>query len=512
MRSIKLNGNVISGDELDGVLTVKNLLEKFEPIFNRKMLVVERKGEMEARTDKYTFTTTKGKFTASMKEQWHPIYESWIGKEVNITGKNAVIFQAVELNAEIYTANSIKLRRGDIFLFKIGSRETESYLGIALTDYEDQLFLPPDPADAIIGRVIGGGRILQNLTAEDFIREIVPEYVIETLVDRLAFTDLIEDGMEIYTSMDIELSDKSSHSVESFLSYLRNYKGLISVDEVTQSYIRSISPPIFEPGIENNRAFRDRGMVFIRNEGERKNSIYCYKKLRMPHHAMNAVGTIRSGVELIDVAKQGDGIAVHTEPVQVFLVGMTQREAEGLLDDLGIKMVKQGDLSDNAIIVSQKPETTIEIFEKRVVETMAISPDRILRVELFEESAPMTVHYLKEVAGLYRNYLIGKLSIDVAIDSLTLFKGKGKKAIVKPENTPAKGAGFEEGVIGITNMRRPHEGAIGIRLVEDPTFGPTGEVAESTNLVGRVTQGLEIIRGIKRGDIYFLDVTPREEE
>ncbi|VUT27890.1 MAG: hypothetical protein SYNGOMJ08_00444 [Candidatus Syntrophoarchaeum sp. GoM_oil] len=512
MRTIKINGTEYTGDALAGITNVRVLLEKFEQTFHKQMIVVERKGEVEARTDKYTFATTKGKFTASMKERWHPIYELWVGQEVSITGKNAVIFSAVTFeDGETYHAGSIKLKQGDVYIFKIGSRAVESYLGIALKDHDDQLFLPSNPEDAIIGHVIGGGGILQNLGRDDTIRTIAPEYEVEALVDKLSFSDPIEDGMDIYTSIQIDLSDASPLSAESFLSYLRNNNGLLTVDEVTQSYIRSISPPIFEPGIENNRAFRDRSMAFIRNDGKRKNSIYFYKKPRMPQHYMNAIGTIRSGVGLIDIAKQGDKIAIHTDPVQVFLVGMTQGDAGRTLESIGIKQIRRGDAEDSAIIVSQIPELTMEIFETGEVETEAIVPDKILRLELFEEDAPISIHYFKEIAGLYRNHLVGKLSVDVAIDALTLFRGKGRRAIVKPENTLAKGARFEAGVIGITNMRRRHEGAIGIRVIADNTFGPTGEIADSTNIIGKVTGKLDILKGMKRGNVYFLDVTPRED-
>ncbi|HDM36130.1 MAG TPA: methanogenesis marker 3 protein [Candidatus Syntrophoarchaeum butanivorans] len=513
MRSIKLNGVTITGDELEGVATVRDLLEKFEPVFHRSMLVVERKGEIEARTDKYTFTTTKGKFSTSMKERWHRIYKLWAGKDVNITSKNALIFSPVRLeDDETYTPSLLRLRRGDIFLFRISSKETETYLGFALRDHEDQLFLPPDPRDAIIGRVTGGGGVLQHLEPGDIIKEITPEYRIESLVERLSFTDLIEDGMEIYTSLMIKLSESSPRSVESFLSYLRNNRGVLAVDEVTNSYIRSISPPIFETGVENNRSFRERGMVFMRNEGERKGSIYIYKKLRMPQHVMNLIGTITSGAELIDVARAGDTIAVHTDPVQVLLLGMTQIEAERVLQEAGIQHIRHGDTADDAIVVSQKPDTTIDAFKVGVVETEGIPPDKIIKVELFEEEAPRTAHYLKEVTGLYRSHLVGRFDIDTAIESLVLFRGKGKKAVVKPENTPEKGFVFEEGIIGVTNMTLPQEGAIGVRLIEDPTFGPTGEIGESTNIVGKVKEGLEILRGMRKGRVYFLDVTPRDEE
>jgi len=510
MRSIKFNGTTLPEEELDGITTVKSLVEKFESIFDRNMLVVERKGEIEARTDRYTFTTTKGKFQARMQERWHPIYEVWIGKRVDIIGKNAVIFSPAILDSDTkYSAGLVRLKRGDIFLFRIGSGDPETYLGIARTDHEDRLFLPPDTGDAIIGRVIGGGRtILQDLAMDDTMREITPEYEIESLLERLSFTDIVEDGMEIYTSIVLELSGTSSFSAESFLAYLRNNNGFLTVDEVSNSYIRSVSPPIFETGVENNRTFRDRGMAFVRNDGDRRNSIYFYKKLRMPQHYMNAFGTIRSGIELIDLARLGDRIAVHTSPVQVFLVGMNQYEAGELLEDLGITQVRRGEQADDAIIVSQQPDMTIEIFKQGKVETEAVAPDKLLRVELFEQVAPETVHYFKDVASLYRNHRIGKLVIAGAIESLTLFRGGKRRVMIKPENTPGEDAGVEHGLIGVTNMSRPHEGTIGIRLIDDPVFGPTGEIAASTNIIGRVNSGLEILDTMRKGDVYFLDVTP----
>jgi UPF0288 family protein (methanogenesis marker protein 3) len=42
----------------------------------------------------------------------------------------------------------------------------------------------------------------------------------------------------------------------------------------------------------------------------------------------------------------------------------------------------------------------------------------------------------------------------------------------------------KKGEIGVTNQSRPHHGLIGIRLQDSKQYGPTGEEAYGTNLVG----------------------------
>ncbi|HNU36351.1 MAG TPA: hypothetical protein PKJ15_07110, partial [Methanomassiliicoccales archaeon] len=68
------------------------------------------------------------------------------------------------------------------------------------------------------------------------------------------------------------------------------------------------------------------------------------------------------------------------------------------------------------------------------------------------------------------------------------------------------------GDVGITNMSRPQRGLMGIRLEDSEEFGPTGEEAHGTSLLGRFVGDLDaMMAGINEGDIiYIRRATPEE--
>ena len=277
------------------------------------------------------------------------------------------------------------------------------------------------------------------------------------------------------------------------------------MDEDTYTYIMASNPVYFDIKPENNDSFRERGAVFVRNEGERRSCIYIYKEHRMPQRIMNKIGRIESGEEIIDVAKEGDKIAVETIPKHALFVGLTQKEAEEKMKEMDIEQERIGDESDEAIIVSQEPAYTMEVYKHRRVKTMGIPHEELIYIHFFEDKAPKTVHYMRNITGLYKNYPIGRLQIMVAMDSLVLFQMGGKKEALIHENLPT--GKIKAGLIGVTNMSRPSCGVIGIRLEESDEYGPTGEVFESTNIVGEVKKGLERVKNVKKGIIWFKDVT-----
>ena len=81
---------------------------------------------------------------------------------------------------------------------------------------------------------------------------------------------------------------------------------------------------------------------------------------------------------------------------------------------------------------------------------------------------------------------------------------------VLPENTPT--GTVLAGEIGITNQSAKRMGTIGVRLVDDDLFGPTGEKFSSTNIIGRIIEPERLI-GIEEGDaIYISEVTRRKTD
>ena len=68
------------------------------------------------------------------------------------------------------------------------------------------------------------------------------------------------------------------------------------------------------------------------------------------------------------------------------------------------------------------------------------------------------------------------------------------------------------GDVAITNMSRPQRGLIGIRLEKSEEFGPTGEEAPGTNLLGRFVGDLDaMMSNIADGDIIYIRRASPEE-
>lgn len=229
----------------------------------------------------------------------------------------------------------------------------------------------------------------------------------------------------------------------------------------------------------------------------------------MPQQSLNKIGKLEGeggGKELLSIAKEGDRIAVRTIPTHVSVVGKTQKESAEALKKVGISQERIKDKSDDAVVVAQEPAYTMEVYEEKKVKTEGLPPDKLVHIEFFPEEAPKTVHYLRNITGLYQNYPIGKLQIKMCTDSLVLFRG-GRKETIMHENLLSVGEEAEAGIVGVTNVSRPGYGTVGIRLVESNEFSPTGEHFESTNIVGVVRKGLARLKEEKREIIWFKDVT-----
>lgn len=495
--------------EVEKGKAVRELLEELELKVDDKMLIAEKKEEKEIEIEKYDFDTNNGVFTTSIDlESWKASYKEWEGAEVNWRDSEKVVFGPMKFDVEMKEVKKVKRKEGDVFLLKSSPDSEDTFLCFAISDHDDISLVPKEKEseEGRIGRVNIGFLVLKNIGKGDIIKKISPEYKTEHIIERISLGKPIEEDMTLFSHLSIRFFEKAPLSVEALLFYLKTHEDVFTVDEKTHTYIMAKNPVYFDIKPENNASFRERSSVIVRNEGERRNCIYIYKKNRMPQQSMNKIGKIERGEELLDIAKEGDRIVVQTEPPQAFFVGLTQKKAEERLKMMNIAQERIGDKSDDAIIVSQEPPYTMELYKQRKVKTEGIPYDELIHIQFFEEEAPKTIHYLRNITGLYRNYPIGKLQIMVATDSLVLFKSKGKKEAIMHENLATDVV--EEGLVGVTNMSRPNYGIIGIRLKRSDRYSPTGEPLESTNIVGIVKKGLERVKKIKKGVIWFKDVTP----
>jgi putative methanogenesis marker protein 3 len=246
-------------------------------------------------------------------------------------------------------------------------------------------------------------------------------------------------------------------------------------------------------------------MVTVRHAGLGMGRIYFYKTRRQISPSHTRIGTVSKGLELLRAAPQGSKLTLITEPRRIMTIGMTQSEGQSFLDGFGLTQKRNGDSADDAIIVEQEPELTMEALHESVIETLGIRPEKINDIIIETEKAPQTARYVRKMIGLSHKP-IGTMKVHFTFPDMPLitFDGNfGEAGSLVPENE------FKEmslrGEMAVTNMSRPNRGLIGIRLEGSDEFGPTGEERYGSNLFGKVASDLgRLIEGLHDGDIIYV--------
>ena len=472
------------------------MLNQIEPIDSSdpKYLVVSSKKSKNF-VEGYILNTNLGRMLVDLDENLDI-------KDVRLAWSAAdkVVFGPISLKS--YTAKSlvskeVKRNTNDIFLLH---GESESYLGFSISNHKDTSLIPEGKENDIIGKVTAGATLLRKFGKEDLIRDMEVRYETKSSIEKLKLDSPLMEGMELYSHVDIELDRSAPNSSEAFLTYMDDCGNILKIEDTTNAYVRTKNPVPFEIPVENNRPQRKSGYVFVRNSGVGKNSIYIYRSDFMRQIHLNNIGKITNGLDLIKVARAGENVLIRTNPQRIFVVGLTQSSAKEVLANLGISQERSGDTNDDSIIVSQSPSITMEITDK--ITTTAIPSDELIHIKFFEDEAPLSTYYLKNVSGFYRNHPIGKLSIVAASEALIMMDTDGKKEAIVHENVHERG---EIGYLGITNMSRPWYGMMGVRFQPDDNYGPTGELIQSTNIVGKIVKGFDKLKSLE-STLYFTEV------
>ncbi len=399
--------------------------------------------------------------------------------------------------------NEHTYKRWDVFLGFGGFDPRMCYLMISKRDHTAAY---GTAEDAVIGRLTRGRTIITRLSEGDRIGEIHP---IVTKAERVGFvtTDMnteIEEGQEVFTFAKIRLFKEAAMSSEHFFSL--TYGGAIHIDDFTNTYVASESlKGLSLP--QENLAYRSKYHLTARNSGTERGKVYIYKDSRLPNPAHNVFGVVVQGGDLFEYAQQGDTILIETEPKWMMVVGKTQKEAEAFFAAENIEQVREGNCDDDAIVVDQKPELTMEIIDRGTVRTVGVEAKDVYEVKLFYDKAPRTVWYFKKLTGLI-NRPIGHLRVHFAIPGMmVLFEGNADEAgTLVPENLPKDRV--EKGVLGVTNMSRSNKGLMGIRLEDSDKYGPTGESFDGANLVLAFSpltpSTLERLNRLKEGDVIYV--------
>ncbi|MGN1186480.1 MAG: methanogenesis marker 3 protein [Methanobrevibacter wolinii] len=507
---IKINGEEIN---IKDGSTIKDAIEYSNAPYNPGSILCLIKGEKEIQKNinKFKIKTPKGSIIIEMsdKKEAKPLVDIWKNQYKEIIGCPIRWFSSTEVAAGPFvtdlkpTHNEYRYMDLEVILSLSGFSNESTHI-IFSKDKHNSIYGVPDYNRGVFAEVIGGRKTLNKLNEDDSILNIEPIIERTTTTDSASVYDLdteLKEGYELFTYVEIKPNFNSPNSVEHLFSLIDD--GVIKVDYDANSFIgfyqlQGIGRPLEETGV------RKRGTITMRNTGSGIGNIYIYRSERVEVDSHTIVGNVVKGMELIDSAKFGDTITIRSNPQRMMTLNKTQKEANDLLDSMGIEQIRDGFKDDDAIVVSQVPESTLDIIKEGKVTTTAYPEKDITIIELTDK-APRTVWYFRKLTGLVEKP-IGQLKVHFAFPgmNMSIFEGDSKDAKgLIPENTPNVDT-IDAGIIGVTNMVKKNVGLVGVRFEPNNDFGPTAEPFEATNIIGKVITDLELIGRLKEGEILYV--------
>jgi len=471
--------------------------------------VIKGKEEFEKHVNKYSFKTTKGSIIIELLNDcpenllntWKEHYKELEGLRIRWTTTNEVSIGPISTELKP-TKDEHEYHGWDVILSLSGFSADATHI-IFSKEKHKGVYGAPDENKGIFARVVGGKRTIMQLTDDDLVKSVKPVLERKSIVQSAAVTKLetlISDGNEIFTYVLMEPEKKSPSSVDQFFALTA--RGELDVDYESESFLGFYGLQ----GLEKDPEYidqRKRGIVTLRNSGKGVGRIYVYREDRVSTPTHTIVGKVTKGIQLMDIANQGDRITVKTVPERIMTLAMTQKEAGEFLESRGIKQIRDGSEADDAIVVKQEPQFTMDIIGQKEATTTGVAEDEMIYIELNDET-PKSSWYFKKITGLLDSP-VGSLNVMFAFPGMKvmMFKGNSKesKGLV-PENSPERCV--KAGEIGITNMSRRQIGVVGVRFEDNDEFGPTGEPFKGTNIIGKVVKGLENLEKFKEGETVYV--------
>lgn len=506
---VKINGDDV--DLPDGS-TIKEAIDLSNAHYDDGSIIclIKGKKEFEKNINKYKLKTPKGSIIIEMNNKveakslvdlWKKQHNDFINTSIRWTSSNEVAAGPITTNLEP-TMDENRYKDGDVILSLSGFSNESTHIIFAKEDHS-AVYGVPDYNKGIFAKIVGGRRTVRLLDSEDSILTIEPVIERSSVADSASVSDLntvLEEGNQLFTYVSLKLNENSPQSSEHLFSLIEN--GNVSLDYESNSFVGFYSLQGLKKPPEDI-TMRKRGTVTLRNTGKGIGKVYIYRedRVKSPHHT--TIASVEKGIELLDIAKLGNNITIRSNPERVMTLGMTQKEAAAYLKSIGVAHEKTGVDNDNALIVEQIPEFSIDIIKKGSVKTKGIYKDFLALVELYDE-APRSTWYFKKVTGLVEKP-IGVLKVRFAFPGMkmSIFEGdvKESKGLI-PENTP--GTCVESGKIGITNMSKKNVGLIGVRFESNDEFGPTAEPFTATNIIGKILTDLKYLEDIKEGELLYI--------
>lgn len=505
---IKVNGQEV---ELPEGSTIQDAIQKTQAPFEAGSVLglIKGKEDVERYVNKYRLKTTKGSIiieilsTAPQEliNTWKSHYHLFKNLRIRWTTANEVAVGPIVTELQP-THEENDYDRWEVILSLSGFTAEATHIIFSKSKHSAVYGVPPFNR-GVFARVVGGKRTIMKLTDEDHIQEVKPVVERKSIVKSAAITNLeteLSAGNEVFTHILVKTTDKSPQSAEHFFALAE--KGKMRVDYESNSFLGFYNLQGLEVPSEHI-AQRRRGTITLRNTGKGIGRVYIYREDRVSTPSHNLVGTVDLGMELLDMADEGDMVTVLTDPQRIMTLSMTQEEAGELLSQQGIEQVREGAVDDQDIIVEQNPHFTMDILQEGKVQTWGVPREQLIHIELNDKS-PRSNWYFKKITGLL-NSPVGSLKVHFAFPGMKVMMFRGSPGDAKgliPENNPKNCV--KSGEIGITNMSRRHVGMIGVRFENNDEFGPTGEPFAGTNIIGRITQGLENLEKYNEGDIVYV--------
>ncbi len=496
---------VVNGVEksLKAGSTLKTAI-KGEPYVKGSLVAIHLSEErLIQETDDFEIVTERGTMVLRLNDSEES--KLWRSKVESIPGINArwvthdiVSFGSFPTDIET-DRESYFYRTYDCFLALGGFDNHTTYMMIARDNHKGCY----GAGHAVIGRITVGRHILDQIREGDRILTVRP-LMSETSKENVQVTDdltfKLEEGYRVETYLGMKLDPNSPISAEHAL--ILSKEGCFNITDSTGSYAACSDDLDVDIPVEDTQV-RDEGTVTVRNDGVGQGRLYLYRQRRQKSEVHNVAGTIVNGRAMLAYAPKGSTVTVVTDPPRALAVGMTQAAGEKFLKDAGIKVIRTGYTSDDAIIAEQTPERTLEALSKNEVETFGVPRDRIFRIKLTKDD-PLSTHYFRKVTGL-NHKPVGSMKVQFTFEGLPMvtFYGDEERGKNLYPQDPFKSV--KKGDIGLTNQARPHHGLIGIRLENSKEFGPTGEEAYGTNIIGRFNDDLDrLMKDLNEEDIVYI--------
>lgn len=471
-----------------------------------------------AATRNIRVTTTAGEIVIEIIDDMPPILQEIISADAPDTGTHPekLILKWADRQAASFgpfptdiipERTPHRYNRGDVILGCGGYDPAQSYLLFSKSSHIADHGAAP--GGGIIGRIVSGMSVLEEWKQKDAI--ISMERIIQSADASNAFTTtmrdvVLEDGMSIITSVRARaagyrngnIDPTRAQSVEHLLLTYRGGRYTVSLDAST--HVRDDRMRESEVFYEGEPHSRFEGTVTVRVNGRNRGSIFIYTDdiAGSPNHTV--VGSVEHGIELARIAGHGETFLFHVEPPQFDIRGMALSDAKAAAESRGITLNTDDETGDR-IVISQTPETTLEVLAGNEVSVTTIPATQVISVELFDDKAPLSCYIFRSVTGL-RWHEIGEMPLIMQFEDVSLFQPRIKKGTnINKENTPE--GTVPANMLAITNDSRKSAGLIGCRTTENSEFGPTSEPFEGTNIIGRVCEP-EKMPALKEGSIVYI--------